>query len=337
MGILNGIVAEHATNAAEIFTRAAADEFTQLLDAERATLDSLPSETAFAERNEIAPDFVRRFFESRFEAFSVNQGGSTTAADKKNPCDNCGPLSGPVTTYVTGAGDGGEVSYNDVSQGGLNNCFVMASVAAVARTNPDAIRNMIQENRNERGEVISYTVTFHQKEDGLFGLGGGFKEVKVTVDANFPTNGKHANPGDRAADGTQEIWPLVIEKAFAQLRGGYANIDKGGSAHEVMTALTGRDAEWKKPSDYTFKQLSADFAAGRAVVFDTTKGIPAELATKYGLVGWHSYVATRVYSDKSGQWVELYNPWGPTAQQPTRVPYSEAAKIFSGINVVTTK
>ena len=66
----------------------------------------------------------------------------------------------------------------------------------------------------------TYTVTFK----GI----GFFNSARQTVSADF-AKGKHAELGPGKA-----LWPLVIERAYAQEKGGIAVVDKGGSSGDAV-------------------------------------------------------------------------------------------------------
>lgn len=53
---------------------------------------------------------------------------------------------------------------------------------------------------------------------------------------DYPTDDGHTKIGDVLGD-EQETWPLVIEKAYAKLKGGYDKINDGGSSGEALEAL----------------------------------------------------------------------------------------------------
>ncbi len=50
----------------------------------------------------------------------------------------------PGQPFIEGAGDGRAVHPNDVSQGGIGDCYFMSSLATVADQKPDVIQNMIR-------------------------------------------------------------------------------------------------------------------------------------------------------------------------------------------------
>jgi len=220
----------------------------------------------------------------------------------------------PATTqqlFVKGAGDVDAVSFNDIDQQQVGDCFLLGSLAAVARQDPQRIRNMVVDNGNG-----TYTVTFKEQRSVGVGLGTHLEwfDVPITVTADFPgglAGGKHAAPGDTGW-GTVEIWPLVIEKAYGQYFtcvDPYGAITKGGSPQTALEMLTGRPVKTDGSLSVglggpeSFDTLLADFQAGKAI----TVGTDAKEGT---LVKDHCYAVSNVYRDANGkQWVELYNPW----------------------------
>jgi hypothetical protein len=282
---------------------------------------------AFQAKNGVSNDFTKNVFTAKMDDPAATTTGDSVGAERK-------PLSGPTTTYVKGAGDANAVDLNDIKQGQLNDCYVMSGTGAIARQDPNAIQNAIRENKDDKGNVTSYTVTLYQKRTGISGFfQGGYEKKEYTVDATFPNGGKHAGPGDTDAKGNQEIWPLVIEKAYGQSKGGYDAINQGGNAGDVMTALTGRDTQHISPGNYSFEQMQKDLKAG-----SVTAGTPDDktVAKKgplgFGLHSWHSYVVTGTYTDKDGkQMVQLYNPWG--SDHPKPMPFEEFKKNFNSVQV----
>ena len=220
----------------------------------------------------------------------------------------------PATTqqlFVKGAGDVDAVSFNDIDQQQVGDCFLLGSLAAVARQDPQRIRNMVVDNGNG-----TYTVTFKEQRSVGVGLGTHLEwfDVPITVTADFPgglAGDKHAAPGDTGW-GTVEIWPLVIEKAYGQYLtcvDPYGAITKGGSPRTALEMLTGRPVASDGSLSVglggpeSFDTLLADFQAGKAI----TVGTDAKEGT---LVKDHCYAVSNVYRDANGkQWVELYNPW----------------------------
>ncbi len=221
------------------------------------------------------------------------------------------------------------VDRTDVTQGVMGDCHVLAPLAALAGT-PEGyafIRNAIHEGTNDRGESV-YAVTLHKAESHWFGP-KTFTEVTITVDTHFAKG--RAAPAEPFASG-QEIWAMVIEKAYAQLCGGYNAIARGGCPADVMEALTGREAERVVPSwftSYSTERMERDLAAGKLVVLETRPGLDPRTPPR--LVDQHAYSVAATEVRDGRLYVKLYNPWNK--DQPDPIPCDELNKWFRRVDV----
>lgn len=155
-------------------------------------------------------------------------------------------------------------------------------------------------------------------EYGIFAVNmkknGEAKEV--VIDDYFPC--QDGEPCFSKANGN-ELWVLILEKAWAKLHGCYERIE-AGHAHNVMTDLTGapsfdidieeygHDELW----EYLVKAENKNyFMAASAGTTDAS----AEILEELGLVAQHSYGLLRAceITDAFGEKVKivnLRNPWG---------------------------
>lgn len=308
------------------------------------------AEGSYAERVGVSAEMIRWHFERRMQA-NVRQNDADPCATAK-----CVPLPNyKLALFVRGAGDNGEVELNDIKQGYIGDCYLMAALGSIARLRPELIKRMITEVRDAQGAVVAYKVTLYK--DG--------QRVEVMVDAKgFPRTwtkdiegeptevGFHANvTGDRTADGADEIWTLIIEKAYATLYGGYKKIGHGGSPSEAMTTLLGNPSSVKAPNEYSFEDLKRDVEQGRPVVLGT---VPAafrinifgqeielwdydEIKSKLdglGLKERHAYVVIDAREINGQKFVTLYNPWG-TDHPRTDLSYEKAKELFGHVYVGT--
>jgi hypothetical protein len=193
--------------------------------------------------------------------------------------------------HVPGArvwGDTGQPSLEDLNQGGLGDCWWLSSMGALAQT-PEGrrrLREMIRQNPNG-----TYTVTFPDGE-------------RVTVTPYFPVN-KDGNLSFAQPEG-QTIWPLILEKAFAQKKGGFNKINGGDPAHG-MEVLTGHDSDSKDADDVTRQDLENWLNSGRPVVASTKDDVDGKEIYQQRLHANHAYVVKGITKDGK---VELFNPWG---------------------------
>jgi hypothetical protein len=254
----------------------------------------------------------------------------------KNPNDPAlkAPQKGQVPNqelFLKEPGDAGDVDDKDINQGYIGDCFLLASIGEIARVSPAMIKHMIKDNKDG-----TYTVTLYQKEGGLWaGIKSAFgdpsfKAVAVTVDGNFPAGGSASpNAGQDVVGGKKEIWPQLIEKAYAKLHGGYSGIDKGGSPQDALEALTGHKVKEKSVGGVSLKDLQAAFQAGKPIVMNT----PDKPTLPYNLVGDHAYMLDDIVVDAKGAaQIKLRNPWGTTQIQPPQlIPFD---KLGTGIDSI---
>jgi hypothetical protein len=190
-------------------------------------------------------------------------------------------------------------SLADIQQGGLNDCFLFAAMSAVVISDPQKVKGMIQDNGNG-----TYTVTFK----GL----GFFSDAKQTVSAEFE-QGRHGHVTARKA-----LWPLIVEKAYAQEKGGTDKFDKGGNPGDAVDAFTNKGPSRFNPTsesaDYVLKKLQRGKEVKAPMTVLAPKKDDASAEKKQmtedvpGLFFWHAYAIEDV--DPVGKRVKLFNPHG---------------------------
>ncbi|HMV69077.1 MAG TPA: C2 family cysteine protease [Myxococcota bacterium] len=161
----------------------------------------------------------------------------------------------------------------DVVQSHINDCFFVATIASVAQSNPDFIKGMVKEDSPGK-----YRVRYYAKDDK-----GKFQPTWIAVDASLPA--KDGMPyyaySENKKDGKIELWPSILEKAYAKLKGQYKDINWGNTVYsfeavfgtagdKVDTAKTEADVMW----DQTKKALDAN----KPVVASTGKHVISVLS-----------------------------------------------------------
>jgi hypothetical protein len=220
-------------------------------------------------------------------------------------------------------------SPGDVNQGSAGDCYFLSTMATIANTHPEVIKNMIA--KNDDG---SYTVTF-KRDNGR----GGTVDVPVKVDDKFytetaaadgsvfavrPEYGSSTNnaytPGT-AADAPrteQSLWLPLVEKAYAKFKGGsYENIGNGGWPRNVMSEVMGRPSTTfdtaNTPAADTFNRIKAAVDS-KSPICASTRTDDASVAdyTNTGLVHGHAYAVLGASEHDGDKFVTLRNPWGNT-------------------------
>ena len=234
---------------------------------------------------------------------------------EKHAGSSYNPVSG--TPFVTGAGDTADVDANDVKQGGLGDCGLLAPLAAVARANPAKIRSMISARPDG-----SHDVTLHYKDWPWSSRTAHTINVTSRLYTNASGTPLYAGYGDLGPAGP-ELWVALIEKAFAKSVGGYAGAwgglgSEGGSGLELVTGNDATSAGVRDGTeDAVLTAISGALAAGDAVVaststnrwqrWTTTDAEQQEIDT-LRLVRNHLYAVESV--DTAAKTLNLRNPWG---------------------------
>ena len=256
-----------------------------------------------------------------------------------------------ASTYNVSAGQKANVSHdlygdkNDplksinpdaIKQGSIGNCYFLASLAAVAKSNPEAIKNMIKDNGDG-----TYTVTFP-----------GAKDEPITVKA--PTEAEQGLYNHGSPNGT---WASVMEKAYGEycqkhfyrrspfnLGGGDTpteGADGGGRTGGVTELLTGHSSDtdmlFLTSQETTADKLERAFSSNppKAVTAGISKGILSDTTDDKFYTG-HAYSIVGFKPDgKGGGMVTIRNPWGGadnTTDGTITIPLDKFMKNFSDIN-----
>lgn len=132
------------------------------------------------------------------------------------------------------------------SQGGLGDCFFIASLAALHFANPEFTKGMIEYDPKTK----RYTVTFHEQVSK-----GRFEPVEITVDGFLPTPKSDPTDPAYAGDANEPLWGAIVEKAYAKWKGGYHVLDEGGNGADAMQEMTGVKSTSKNISSMSEKDV----------------------------------------------------------------------------------
>jgi hypothetical protein len=217
--------------------------------------------------------------------------------------------------------DGG-ISTDDVRQRALGDCWFVAGLLAVARANPRLIGENIRDNGN--GTV---TVTFYRDAAPV--------PVTVTTGLPFaPRVGWHPFAVDGLSERITETWGPLYEKAFAQLHGGYSEIENG-DVDEALGQLTGRPSHRSCPDDVTVEQLRELLSSGHAVTASTSFEILGLFGTDPGpLETRHVYAVTGVGPDGT---VTLRDPRFAGEGSLIRLPWSTLRRHLDAVAWVAAR
>lgn len=223
--------------------------------------------------------------------------------------------------------------YDDVKQGTLGDCWLLSTAAALALANPNTIKALFPDQRPDQD---AYPVRVHRMRNGTV------VTENIIVSSALAEEVKHG----RRQYGHHEyakvspdkvlrrncLWVALLEKAMAELLGGFDDLSEGGSARNASTAylaLTGKvqtdlDVEAgpgekapERMNDQRLLQTLHDAVhVRRQSVTVGTKGKSDKeyLDKSIPLVANHQYAVVRL--DLITGRIILFNPWGREHPRP---------------------
>jgi Ca2+-binding RTX toxin-like protein len=206
---------------------------------------------------------------------------------------------------------------DDIDQNALGDCYFLATLSSIAKTNPDRIRQSVV----DLGDG-TYAVQFFNGNSPVF----------VRVDGDLPTNGSGALVYAGLGTGNS-LWVAIMEKAWAFYRKNDSNYSSiaGGWPSDAFWALGVSSTTtqstfgyaWMNRPDLLWNYVAGELGAGKAVVACTPGG-------STNLVGNHCYEVDSVYVDGSGtRHIVLRNPWGWAGNPGAYVDLTDAQFLAS--------
>ena len=180
----------------------------------------------------------------------------------------------------------------------INDCFFLAALGSLCNKN--------KENNNIIKDLFHITNKTKEHAYGIYFYING-KRTLILLDDYLAYDNKNNLYFSSSYD-KEELWVSLIEKAFAKVKGGYNNLDRGFSK-EAFEYLTGaytkqikknridRDSLWerlKESKDYPM-------CAGTDITFDFFSNL--------NLKDQHEYTITNVF-EENGRKVTLRDPYG---------------------------
>lgn len=202
-------------------------------------------------------------------------------------------------------GRDGDPAGSDVNQGPIGDCYLIATMSAVANADPRWIKDRI--------EYDPTTGTF----DVTMWDGAQWRHITVTqtdIDANIAAQG--GSGVDEYGPGAP-LWPAVLESAYAKMKApgeGITGIERGLTP-PALEALTGNNGDWIFPATEWFTTQNIDTQITDAL----NSNQPVMLSTSiFGgdLASMHVYSIETITGAGDDATVTLRNPWGPDDGPP---------------------
>lgn len=193
------------------------------------------------------------------------------------------------------------IDVNDIMQGAFSDCYFLSAVASLTEFPQFIFSKFLTKVPNSKGyyEVILFI-------DGEWQI--------VVVDDYFPF-AKGTKSYAFTGSHNNELWVLLLEKAWAKVNGGYSNIVLG-HVSDAFQALTGFSYEHVKDiTIFTQDELWEKVKKSDDIGYIMCTGTKNEkFVTNYGLVQGHAYtlISAKEKNDKvkNIRLLRLFNPWG---------------------------
>lgn len=287
------------------------DAMKEKMDEVRETIESIPYEVMAIEdieaalkdegvENFIDPDFPpvdKSVYDTSTEEYPYKQ-----VIHWRRPCDF---MEGEISIFED------DVDPNDINQGELANCWFLSALSCLAERPILVKRLFLQDSFNEQG---IYRIKVCKNGEW----------VTVTVDDYIPCY-YNAGPMFARANGN-ELWVLLLEKAYAKVHGNYQALRYGATGHGMMD-LTGCPTrlykfppekddieEHEEMADQFWSYIHSADSRGFLITAETggwddvtENGGPSGGG---GLVSGHAYSVMKIVEADGVKLLNIRNPWG---------------------------
>ena len=189
---------------------------------------------------------------------------------------------------------------DDIMQGALGDCYFLSAIAALCQF-PKLIEKLFF--FKEKSEEHCYGVYFNI--NGQWEL--------VLVDDMVPCTGRYSKKFAFSSANGNELWVVLLEKAWAKINGSYAKVGCGGLPHEVFDVITEAYNEKFDIFPRYADRIWDGLMRGQEKGFIMTAGTSCDpnLDTEeVGLVPGHAYTILGIHEVGGERLIHIRNPWG---------------------------
>lgn len=199
----------------------------------------------------------------------------------------------------------GKIEFDDIRQGSIGNCYFMASISALTEC-PQIVAEIYRQHDVQKNGYYEICL----KLDGEWNV--------VILDDLIPCSKSTKKPIFAKPKGN-ELWAILLEKAWAKVNGGYINT-VAGMASEVIECLTNFPYEYHPTKLANTDEEEKENLWQRILVasgndYIMTTALPQrEGAKDVGLVEGHEYTLQYGkeydYQGENIRLLKIRNPWG---------------------------
>ena len=196
-----------------------------------------------------------------------------------------------------------EICYDDVNQGQIGDCYLMSVMASLSLRS-DLIKNIFKTKTvNPDG---FYEIFFYEKSQKKIMF---IDDHLVTYKSSYCPDFTFAKPNG------EELWVMLLEKAYAKYEGGYSNII-GGLGDPELTFFTGAMCRTvMTDDDHLWNEMSNGCKNNYIITSGSNQGSGNHFnSTDNNIAHGHAYSILDVKEFRSYnrnlRLVKLRNPWG---------------------------
>lgn len=195
-------------------------------------------------------------------------------------------------------------SSDDVMQQMLGDCYYLSAIAILGDQETRDKFVIVTGNIEEWKECGAFCVMFYEVGEPDY----------VIVDDKLPMDANHQFVFTKTRSGN-EIWPQILEKAYAKKYGSYAEIE-GGFVDLALAELTNgipqtlKHAEFPNQANF-FEKLQGILKMKNRLGGGTPSHPEGDRAkSNLGIVQGHAYSVLDVVQADSYRLIKVRNPWG---------------------------
>lgn len=193
----------------------------------------------------------------------------------------------------------GGISMNDVNQGGIGNCYLLATIAALCEI-PELIVGLFR----------TLKVTKNGYYEVVLNINGVWQVV--TLDEYFPCD-KNSKQFVFCTPKGPELWTMLLEKAWAKVNGGYVNTINGFPG-EVMNSFTNFNIKYidfeKIDKEILWEKILHASKTEEIMACNIDSGGNKRSLKQVNLTPGHVYTIVNGYENNGLKLVQFRNPWG---------------------------
>ena len=199
-----------------------------------------------------------------------------------------------------------QIDARDVTQGALGDCYFLSAMSVLGAENVKKIIKFKNQGNPGEWKCGAFWVSFYkngQVED-------------VIIDDYFPVMGNGDFAFAKGGSDGKELWPAVLEKAYAKLNGSY-NFIEAGKVQYALSDMTGgvsEQVELKKMNsnvDAFWERIKSLIKQGALMGAGSPENALGDSAiNEYGIVQGHAYAVLGIVEVDEYKLINLRNPHG---------------------------